>query len=610
MRDIVIGTAGHVDHGKTALITALTGFEGDTLAEEQRRGITIDLRFSHMNNEHTDISFIDVPGHDRWIKNMIAGAFGFDASMVVIDSSEGIKPQTHEHLEILNLLQVPYCIVALTKSDLVDRGFLEQRVAEVESYMEQFEHIELLSIVPTSIYQPDSIQTLSTALYSIPTRERRSHGLFRYYVDRSFSIAGAGAVVTGTILDGEVSVGDKLWVAQTSTEVRIKNIQVHDSDTPKAHISQRVAINLQNPKVAIKKGMLLTKKGFMRGFDTVDVWIESILGGRIKHDSRVIFYAGTIQIEAKVLLYEQEISIESGFARLVFDERVYLSFDEPFIISLSGRVGAGGRVLNPINDPIKKRVKLSLLKALHSRDIHRAFEILVSSHRKGFGLISSNQRFGLSHIEALGVASSMEDIVVDSSSMVLYPLSITQELEELVRYIYEKNPYALLSAKSLSLKLKWASETLLSMVLSTLESRGDILEQDGVYKNAHIEIDDIATLVETQIYNILLEEDITPDAPYNIYDRLDIDRRVGDNALKRLTQSRKVVRLSHNLFVSTISLDRVISELKDIISTEGYIDIALFKQNYNISRKYIVSYLEYLDRYSDISRDGNKRVLK
>ena len=127
MRDIVIGTAGHVDHGKTALITALTGFEGDTLAEEQRRGITIDLSFSHMNNKHTDISFIDVPGHDRLIKNMIAGAFGFDASMVVIDSSEGIMPQTHEHLEILNLLQVPYCIVVLTKSDLVDKSFLEQK---------------------------------------------------------------------------------------------------------------------------------------------------------------------------------------------------------------------------------------------------------------------------------------------------------------------------------------------------------------------------------------------------------------------------------------------------------------------------------------------------
>jgi len=609
MRDIVIGTAGHVDHGKTALITALTGFEGDTLAEEQRRGITIDLSFSHMNNEHTDISFIDVPGHDRLIKNMIAGAFGFDASMVVIDSSEGIMPQTHEHLEILNLLQVPYCIVVLTKSDLVDKSFLEQRVAEVQSYMEQFEHIELLSIMPTSIYQPDSIELLSKAIYSIPSRERRSHGLFRYYVDRSFSIAGAGAVVTGTILDGEISVGDKLWVAQSSTEVKIKNIQVHDSDTPKAHISQRVAINLQNPKVAIKKGMLLTKKGFMRGFDTVDVWLESILGGHIKHDSRVIFYAGTIQIEAKVLLYEQHSSIESGFARLVFDERVYLSFDEPFIISLSGRVVAGGRVLNPINDPIKKRVKLSLLKALHSRDTHKAFEILISSHRKGFGLISSNQRFGLSHLEALDIAKELDGIVVDSDSMVLYPLSIEQELEELISQIYLKNPYALLSAKSLSIKLKWASETLLNSILERLEADGAILREGGVYKNAHIEIGDISELVETKIYEILLDEDISPDAPYNIYDRLDIDRKMGDDALKKLTQNKKVTRLSHNLFIATKALNMLMSKLRAIIATEGYIDIALFKQNYSLSRKYIVAYLEYLDRYSDITRDGNRRVL-
>ena len=322
-----------------------------------------------------------------------------------------------------------------------------------------------------------------------------------------------------------------------------------------------------------------------------------------------MLYAGTIQIEAKVLLYEQHSSIESGFARLVFDERVYLSFDEPFIITLSGRVVAGGRVLNPINDPIKKRVKLSLLKALYSREIPRAFEILVASHRKGFGLISSNQRFGLSHLEALDIAKELDGIVVDSDSMVLYPLSIQQELEELISQIYLKNPYALLSAKSLSIKLKWASETLLNNVLERLEADGAILREGGVYKNAHIEIGDISELVETKIYEILLDEDIAPDAPYNIYDRLDIDRKMGDDALKKLTQNKKVIRLSHNLFVATICLDRLMSKLKSIISTEGYIDIALFKQSYSLSRKYIVAYLEYLDRYSDITRDGNRRVL-
>jgi len=608
MKDIIIGTAGHVDHGKTALIKALTGFEGDTLAQEKERGITIDLSFSCLKDSETNIAFIDVPGHDKLVKNMIAGAFGFDASMIVIDVNEGIMPQTHEHIGILNLLKVSHCIIALSKIDLSSKEQIKMRIDEIQKYMQSFENLNLISIIPVSIYDSQTIDYLKSTLLDIPSKTKTSKGLFRYYIDRSFSISGVGSIVTGTILDGEISVNDKVWIAQSQTEVKIRNLQVHDNDVSKAYASQRVAINLQNPKIIPKKGMLLSKKGFMRGFESIDVIIESIANRKLKHDTKVIFHAGTMQVEAKILLYDNKESLESGFARLVFGEKMYMSFDEPFIITISGRVIAGGRVLNPINDPIKKRVKLELLRSLHQEDFTRAFEILVDSHRKGFGLVSSSQRFGLSHQEALDIANEIDAIVVDIKSLVLYPIQILDELEDTILAIYDKNPHALLSAKSLSFKLKWASEDLLKRVLQKLEDDDSIILNNGVYQSANIEINNIEELVENQIFDILETSDISPDAPYNIYDGLDVDRKIGDDALKKLTAVKRVTRLTHNLFIVTRKLDELMCKLRVIIEQEGYIDISNFKQHYPLSRKYLVAYLEHLDSYNDIKRDGNKRV--
>ncbi len=610
MRDIIVGTAGHVDHGKTALITALTGFEGDTLAEERKRGITIDLSFCNLQNEETNIAFIDVPGHEKLIKNMIAGAFGFDASLVVVDAAEGIMPQTHEHLEILNLLRVPQIIIALTKSDLVTEDILVQREAELREYIAGFDNLHLYDILPTSIHQPDSIQRLAERLFSLPTRPKQEDGLFRYYIDRSFSISGAGTVVTGTVLDGSVKVGDRLTVAELGKEVQIRNIQVHETDKEVATASQRAALNLQNAKFNLKRGHLLTRKGFLRGFETIDVWVEAINGQELRHNSTAILFVGTKQVETKILLYGDQEQCERGFVKLRFREKMFFVFGEPFVLSLSGRVVAGGEVINPINDPIKKRLKLPLLVALQQRDFDQAFELLVATHKRGFGLISSNQRFGLNHDAALEIARELENVFVDEKELVIYPLAILEELRQSIDDIYTKNQYALLSAKSIALKTKWASEGLVKTILENMVSDGILKYENGIYKNATIIIDDIASMILNNIYDILGSGGITPEAPYNIYDRLDLDRKMGDDALKKLTKSRKVVRLAHNLFVTYENLQALMVKLKTIIRNEGYIEIANFKTHYpQLSRKYLIAYLEYLDKQSDIKTEGNRRTL-
>lgn len=610
MNYAIIGTAGHVDHGKTALIEALTGFVGDTLEEEKRRGITINLSFSSMQNATTNVAFIDVPGHEKLLKNMIAGAFGFDGSLVVIDANEGIMPQTKEHLEILNLLHVKSIIIALTKKDLATPEIIEQRIYEINEHFKTLPNLTLTQIIPVSIYDKASIDTLKKALFALPIVEKKSNGLFRYYVDRSFSIAGAGTVVTGTVLDGTIKTGEKIYAPEIEKEFSVRNLQVHDADVPFALSSQRTAINLQSAsKTPFEKGVLLCKKGFIRGFDVADVWVESIGGHTLKHNAKVNLFVGTKQLEARILFYESESELKSGFAKLQFNKKLFLVHGEPFILCASGRTIGGGHVINPINDPMKKKQKLELLEALHVKDFKTAFTILVEMHKRGFGLISSNQRFGLNHEEALNIAKSMEDIFVDEKGLVLYPLSTRAELLSIITAIYKKNQYALLSANSLSLKLKWASASFIESVLQSLCEKGVLSFENGIYKNANVDISNIETMVENTIYDILLKSEFTPDAPYNIYDELDIDRKMGDDALKSLTKAKKVVRLEHNIFVTTTALSAIMAKIREIMRNENGIDIKSFKEHFDISRKYLVAYLDYLDQFDDIKKEGARRVL-
>lgn len=607
----IVGTAGHVDHGKTALITALTGFEGDTLEEEKRRGITINLSFSSMQNDETNVAFIDVPGHEKLLKNMIAGAFGFDAALVVVDANEGMMPQTKEHLEILNLLHVKHILIALTKKDLATPEMLEQRKCEIVEHVKHLSHLHLLDIIPVSIYDATSIETLRQALYALPYVPKKSNGLFRYYVDRSFSIAGAGTVVTGTVLDGTIKVGEKLYAPELEKEFVIRNLQVHDSDVPFALSSQRTAINLQSAqKTSFEKGVLLCKKGFIRGFDVADVWIEGIGGHTLKHNAKINLFVGTKQVEARILFLEGEESMEKGFAKLQFSKPLFLVYDEPFIICASGRTIGGGRILNPINDPMKKKLKLELLKALNEKNFKAAFTLLVGMHKRGFGLISSNQRFGLNHDESITIAKEMEGIFVDEKGLVLYPLETQKELETIIKAIYAKNTYALLSANSLSLKLKWASASFIESVLKALCEKNILAFHNGVYKNPHIDVDNIETMIEERIYDIISKAEYIPDAPYNIYDELDIDREMGDNALKSLTRAKKVVRLEHNLFVSTVHLSAIIAKMREIMRNENGIDIQSFRNHFEMSRKYLVAYLDYLDQFDDVKKEGHRRFLR
>ena len=604
--NLIIGTAGHIDHGKTALIKELNGFEGDKLEEEKKRGITIDLSFSNLSKNEQNIAFIDVPGHENLVKTMISGAYGFDACLFVVAANDGLMPQSLEHLEVLNLLGVRSLVVALTKCDLVDTKTIEVRKKEIINAVSGYENLSILEIFAVSVKDKESIDDLRNYLFTLRPKNRDTEGIFRYYIDRVFSLKGIGNVVTGTVLEGAVTKNEKLYNYDAGKEVQVRSVQSHDKFVDRAGVSSRVALNLTGVDLSeLKKGQLLSKKGFFRGFREIDA---VVFAKALSHGQSVTFCVGAKAVPAKALILSQKA--DSLFVSFKFQSDMFLKFDEPFVLISGGRVIGGGRVLNPIMEPLKKNTKISFLSALLKRDLPAAFALLKDSHKNGFGIISSYQRFGIAHEEAVGIAKALPGVFVDEKALNIYDASAASRVKEIVKFIVEKNAYAMFSASSVSLKLSWASERLCQKALDELESAKLISKNDGVYTKFGVDLSELKEKLEERIYKILDDADLAPDAPYNIYDELEIDRVSGDNALKKLTAMRRVVRLAHNLFVTQRALNEAESRLREIIKTSGFVNVVNAKDKLNLSRKYLIAYLEYLDTKPDVVKDGNDRKLR
>ncbi len=607
MSNIIIGTAGHIDHGKTALIRALNGFEGDSTNEEKQRGITIDLSFSNLNRAERNIAFIDVPGHEKLIKNMIAGAFGFDYVMLVVSAKEGLMPQTIEHIEILSLLGIKNLILVITKKDLVDEKTLKEQEDKIVEFLNEFE-FNIKFIKAVSIYDEKSIEDLKNTLFTISNSTKNEENFFRFYVDRVFSVKGSGTVVTGTVLGKKIELEEKVFIPHLQKETKIKNIQVHNQNAIEANISSRAALNLSSVDInSLQRGDIITKKGFLRGFDTIDISFKCLKNKKLNHNQTYTLFIGAKKIDVKVLLFDSLTSLEDGFATLKMDEKIFTVFGEKVILRSANDTICGGVILNPIYDPMNKNQKRDLLKNLYKKDFKNAFKILLEAHKRGLGVVSSTQRFALSHDESLEFANSLEDVFVDKKELVIYPLKTKDEIVEFIKNIYIKNSYALLSSSSINLRVPWASIEFINSALDDLVQNGFLVKEGQLYKNANIK-EDITKELENIFLERLKSEDITPTAPYNIYDDLDIDRKLGDDILKSLTAKKDVIRLQHNLFIHSQSLNKIIKSMREIIKEDGFIEIFNFKQRFDLSRKYLVCYLDYLDNFSDIKKVENRRV--
>ncbi|NLY03956.1 MAG: selenocysteine-specific translation elongation factor [Campylobacter sp.] len=603
MSSIIIGTAGHIDHGKTSLIKAINGIDGDRMQSEKERGITIDLSFSNLKRNDQNIAFIDVPGHENLVKTMISGAYAFDACLLVVASDDGIMPQTREHIQILSLLSIKSIIVCITKCDIATKNREVEVENEIREYISEFENLDILNVFKVSIKDDAGIAELKNYLFTITSKPRDESPLIRYYVDRIFTVKGAGTIVTGSLIEGIIKENEKLFILDTNKETNVKSIEVHDQPTQLALSPNRVALNLSDISVsALKKGYILSKKGFFRGFKEADV----VFYGDLNMGDEVVFCVGSKQTAAKAIILSEKNN--SKFITFKFFNTMFLKFNEPFVVLVNSRVVGGGRVLNPVLEPLKKQTKVKLLNTLLNKNFTLAFEILTTSHKHGFGLISSLQRFDLSHEEALEIANKLKDVYTDKPGLCIYPAQAIDDLKSNIKFIISKNEYAVFSASSISLRINWASQSFAKFVLDELVKENTIDQNGALYVKKGVNFDKVKESLESKIYDILSMSGLTPDAPYNIYDNLDIDRQTGDNAFKALTSSKKILRLAHNLFITSENLNLAMKLLRDIISKEGFVNIGNVKDKLGLSRKYTIAYLEYLDKFDDITKVENDRV--
>ncbi len=414
MKHVIAGTAGHIDHGKTALVKALTGIDADRLEEEKRRGITIDLGFAHLDlPSGLRIGFVDVPGHERFVKNMLAGVGGIDLVLFVVAADESIKPQTREHFDICRLLEIPRGVVALTKSDLVDADMLGLVKLEVEE-LTAGSFLEGAPIVPVSSTTGAGIAALKAELervaLSVPARDSGGH--FRLPIDRVFSVKGFGTVVTGTLISGAVEKEQEVEIFPTSRRVRVRGVEVHGSQAARAAAGQRTALNLAGIEPAdLERGDVLAAPGIFRAVNQFDCRLQLLPSAKpLKHRAPVHFHSGTAEIEAEVRLFGAA-SIKPGqtaYARIVLRDPALLLPGDRFIIRMFSPVVTigGGVVIDTAAPRYRKSDDVAArLDALSSSDAPRRIATLVGEARYGIALAELVARTGMTEAAIAAAAA-------------------------------------------------------------------------------------------------------------------------------------------------------------------------------------------------------------
>ena len=377
MKNIIIGTAGHIDHGKTTLIKALTGYNTDRWAEEQRRGITIDLGFTHFNLPNGDrAGIVDVPGHEKFIPHMVAGVVGMDLVLVVVAADEGIMPQTREHLDILKLLGIDKCILVLNKCDLVDEEWLEMAEEEIrEELSDTF--LKNVSIVKVSAASGEGLSNLVEEIQRMTeeeVEEKDTAAIPRLPIDRVFTIPGFGTVVTGTLVSGVINKESKLELYPLEKGGKIRNIQVYGTDEEECCAGQRVAINLSNvKKQEVRRGCVLAPVNSMKNTNLLDVKLEMLKSSPriLTNRARLHLFTGTSEVLCRAVLLEHEELKpgESGYVQLRLEEKIALRRGDKFVVRFYSPMETigGGVILEP-NPGIKKRFRKDVIEELQQKE--------------------------------------------------------------------------------------------------------------------------------------------------------------------------------------------------------------------------------------------------
>jgi selenocysteine-specific elongation factor SelB len=634
MKHFVLGTAGHVDHGKTALIKALTGIDTDRLKEEKERGITIELGFaSLLLPSGQTLGIVDVPGHEKFIKNMVSGAAGIDLVMMVIAADEGIMPQTKEHLHICSLLGISKGIVALTKIDLVEKDWLELVQSEISEFL-RGSFLEGAPIVSVSALKEKGlnnlIEALEAAINNIP--EKADSGIFRLPVDRVFTMKGFGTVVTGTLVSDRIKSGEDIQILPEEIATRIRGIQVHNQPVEEAWAGQRTAINLQGiEKSAIKRGDVLARPETIRPSQRLDVFVEFLSSNskNLKNRTLVRLHTGTSEIIARVILLEKdEIAPgQKAFAQLVLTNKDVVVAGDRFVLRSYSPITTigGGQIIDPL--PAKhKRLNSKIIDELNLLQNGTLPEkISVILERAGFtGINLRGLAFRLG-INAKKIREALENLfsgkkafLLDSDDTTVISAYFAHQLEELIgknlAAYHKKNPLQEgISKEELKASLGHViSSKLFNMAMSSLNKKGTIVsDKNNVRLSGHQvqlagELDSLLQAIG-KIYN---EAGLTPPSLTDVVGKFKDQKAKAQSIINLMLKDGDLIKINEELCFAREALEKLRGDYKALLIKDGKATPASFKDLTGLSRKYIIPLMEYFDMSKLTVRVGDHRILR
>ena len=629
MKHVIIGTAGHVDHGKTKLIQALTGIDTDRLQEEKKRGITIELGFAHLDfPDGTQAGIVDVPGHEKFIKNMLAGAGGIDLAMLIVAADEGFMPQTVEHLNILSLLGIQDGLVVVTKMDTVEESFLDFVEDDIREHVKGT-FLEDKPIVPVSAYTGFGIPELQEKLREMvqAAGEKDLRSSFRLPVDRVFSVEGFGTVVTGTLIEGCIHVNDPAQLALSGAPTKIRNLQVHGQTVDTAYAGQRVAINLSGLKKAdIGKGEIVCKPDSVTCSYMLDVRLQNLEGsGRIiRTASQLHLFHGSSALVAKaVLLDREELKPgESCFAQLRLTQPLACKNGDRFVIRFFSPVETigGGVILNA--SPRKhKRNDEKVLNALEVAESgsgeQRVLQVLLDY---GLVLPSREELEARTGIQDLG--PSLAEFVNHGKAIEILPDryaaaplldQIWESCQEILTGYHQEHPLHV-GIRAAELRQKLLPRTELpeaNGILRELILEGRMKQQAEHYALPEFSVHYTkrqASIREKLIKFYQSADRHAPMADAVIQQYPLKEQEDARQVMESLISARELVMLTPQIIFAPKAYKKVCKEAKAWFETHDTLTLAEFRDLLNTSRKYSQAILEYFDRCKLTKREGDLRV--
>ena len=620
MNQITIGLAGHIDHGKTSIVHSLTGKNTDSLKEEIKRGMTIDIGFAHMSQS---ISLIDVPGHERFIKNMVSGVSAINYAILVVAADDGIMPQTYEHLEILELLNVKSGLVVINKIDLVDSELLEIVEMEINEFIEDT-FLNNCKILKTSAKTGLGIDILRNEIENLNETDyiATHQGVFRMFLDRVFIKKGFGAVVTGTVNSGSANLGDTLEILPSKSEIKIRGLQSHDKSVKQISVGDRAAVNLHSKdKLDLKRGNHIGSKNYFSLSNSIGVEIQLLLKSKvkIKHNQRIRFHLGTQEVMGRILLTGEKSELRYS-ALIKLEKEIVVSFNDKFIIRSYSPVTTigGGKILDP--NIVGKWTKVSsyINILFQSKSINEKIERIIEGNPLViFSIKTLSKKMSLSEMVLKDYLSNIDNIIYLKINGIVWVLTQNQysvlkkEIILIISNYHLKKPDRKGCLKEeINDRLK-INMYLLENILNELCKKIILKVKNDIYSNYNfkIELSDNDLKIRNKIIQILDNEGFSTSSLDDLSKETNQSISAIERILKIEASNHNLIILPQNIYLTKNNYKILLEIVHKYYTNNEGLNIKNFKDLTNTTRKYAVPLLEYLDKQKITYRIGNERKI-